>query len=820
MVTSRISALVFGLLLALGAMAGPVLAPGPRFRPTNDPDIRRIVEQLKAGQFADAEAGLAKLPPAKGKSAAALELDAWLKANRGDFAAAEKSARMAVAIDPKLSLAQFLLGEILFLQGRIEEAKSQFAISAATPGADRSYLLYLARIAVMQGDSQTAVRHLKTLMPPTTPAGRLALVELVEQAARRGDLTQASSLARQCGTGCVDTAEHFLAGGLVAEASRDYPKAESEYRKAIEKDGQSVAGWMGLASVQSATKDLAAAERSLEKVRSMPGGAESGAIALARLKIQNRDLNGAIAVLKPLTEGSRRAPPEALILLSEAYAANQNGDGAYKTLVSLVKTYPSFAPGFLLLGKLQMSFRNVAEADRRFREASELEPRLDEAWVFRSNIAFSNHKLLEAEHLLREGLSFSPNSPLLHFHLGVVLEHDRRWSAAAEEFRKAYELQPSMIEAMNNRAVNLARLNRDLPEAEALLRKVVGARRSPQPLGNLGYVLILKGDAAGGIKLLDEAIQADPQNAEFYFFRSVGYRKLGNASEADRQQALATKTGFPANYLTDGENRSPRLTYICPMDKDVSSPDPSKCPRCQMKLVPKMPGALEYRVQVNTAPAMVSPGTDTTYRFRMFEKDSNRPVARFETIHEKPLHLFYVDETLTKFGHEHPELLPDGTFEWKTKLDQGNYRFFLDFFPFGGTPQMLTHRVAVGRAPSATLQIAPDVSNKQSVNLGAGLDPGSSIAAGKNSRVLIRVNTTEGLETYLGAWSHMLIVSEDLREVLHAHPSAFSAGVTEFNLTLSRPVNYRMWVQFQRYGKVNTFQFTLPLRAPAVRAAN
>jgi hypothetical protein len=70
----------------------------------------------------------------------------------------------------------------------------------------------------------------------------------------------------------------------------------------------------------------------------------------------------------------------------------------------------------------------------------------------------------------------------------------------------------------------------------------------------------------------------------------------------------------------------------------------------------------------------------------------------------------------------------------------------------------------------------------------------------------------EGLEPYLGVWGHLLAASEDLIDLMHEHPTIADGGPqVQFNLIFPRPAFYRIWVQFQRLGKVNTAMFTVPV---------
>lgn len=78
--------------------------------------------------------------------------------------------------------------------------------------------------------------------------------------------------------------------------------------------------------------------------------------------------------------------------------------------------------------------------------------------------------------------------------------------------------------------------------------------------------------------------------------------------------------------------------------------------------------------------------------------------------------------------------------------------------------------------------------------------------------LFFRVDPAEGLEKYLGAWGHMLAASEDLVDMIHNHPFLGEGGPQiQFNLIFPRAVVYRLWVQFQRQGVVNTVRFDVPV---------
>src|SRR5262249_35804623 len=67
------------------------------------------------------------------------------------------------------------------------------------------------------------------------------------------------------------------------------------------------------------------------------------------------------------------------------------------------------------------------------------------------------------------------------------------------------------------------------------------------------------------------------------------------------------------------------------------------------------------------------------------------------------------------------------------------------------------------------------------------------------------------LEPFLGAAGHMLLVNAVLTEALHVHPeeqSGASSTVTFLPLLPAAGV-YKLWVQFQRRGRILTVPFVI-----------
>ncbi len=285
--------------------------------------------------------------------------------------------------------------------------------------------------------------------------------------------------------------------------------------------------------------------------------------------------------------------------------------------------------------------------------------------------------------------------------------------------------------------------------------------------------------------------------------------------------------GMAAGFVLPGQSPpGPGPGFVCPMDKDVKSPAAGKCPRCGMKLVANLPDPLEYLLELRVTPRAPLVAQPVTLEFRVRHPKTGQQVREFELMHERLIHAFVISADLLDFAHEHPKLRQDGSFELPVTFNRRvPYRVVADFYPKGGTPQFLAKTIFPAGAslvPAPTL--VADLSPKASSNLTVELvtEPAQPIA-GQETLLFFRVAPHAGLEPYLGAWGHLLAASDDQVDIIHDHPlyvdgvpppdlTAASPKQIQFNVIFPRERIYRVWVQFQREGVVNTVGFNLPVK--------
>lgn len=279
--------------------------------------------------------------------------------------------------------------------------------------------------------------------------------------------------------------------------------------------------------------------------------------------------------------------------------------------------------------------------------------------------------------------------------------------------------------------------------------------------------------------------------------------------------------------------------YSCPMHPDVRAVAAGKCSKCGMDLAPMNFDSDEYGLKLEHSPTKIAPGANARLRLTIFNPRTAAPVKQFAVMHEKLLHLFIISQDMASYQHIHPDLQADGSFVVDTVLPQpGHYRVYADFYPAGGTPQVLQTALATAGHKSDLLasqaRLLPDATYTKVVDgtniklkVVDNFNNEVKIVAGRP--VMLKYYLTDAatggavrdLMPYLGAWGHTLILSEDMAGYIHTHPQQqVYPGVRHapnptlgwevaFHALLPHAGSYRIWSQFQRGEKLTTVSFTV-----------
>ncbi len=224
-------------------------------------------------------------------------------------------------------------------------------------------------------------------------------------------------------------------------------------------------------------------------------------------------------------------------------------------------------------------------------------------------------------------------------------------------------------------------------------------------------------------------------------------------------------------------------------------------------------GVAENGLRLLVADPELTRGAREQLRFQVVDADGE-PVTEFDPIHTKRMHAIVVRRDLTGFRHLHPEIAADGTWTVPLRLGQpGTYRLFADF-SHGGEATTLADDLRVDGG--ADLRPLPPPSAR-AVAVPGGLEVtlrSGAARANEEVELAFTVRSAEGgpvaLRPYLGAGGHLVALREGDLAFLHVHAigDAGEDGSIEFGATFPTAGRYRLFLQFEAGGAVQTVAFT------------
>lgn len=321
-----------------------------------------------------------------------------------------------------------------------------------------------------------------------------------------------------------------------------------------------------------------------------------------------------------------------------------------------------------------------------------------------------------------------------------------------------------------------------------------------------------------------------PRNAS----RNSTLTKITNTTPAAPRSFATLST---AERVRAMERLSPTYDYSCPMHPDVHQAQEGLCPKCGMPLSSLKPSVIgEYQLEIISSPRNPKAGEKVQLRFIITEPQTHARVKRFVVNHEKLFHLFIVSQDLTDYQHIHPQLEADGSFVVETVLPRaGVYKLHSDFFPIGGTSQVIHRELSTAgyararNAKAALPRLTPDATLTKTIDgMKINLEMGNGATPVAGNFIPLKYSLTDAqtgapvkdLEPYLGAWGHTLILNADQSEYLHSHPTEMLPGgieqasmrggpLVEFGAMFPEAGDYRIWTQFRRAEKIVTVTFTI-----------
>lgn len=289
--------------------------------------------------------------------------------------------------------------------------------------------------------------------------------------------------------------------GMVLDRLGDRPGAREAFAAGIRLVPTDATAQLLLGRLLLDEKQPAEAAAHLAKACQLDPASANAFYVLSQAQAQLGDQNAAQETLKTFQQLKQKE--------KQTLAAD---DAAYddgKVMRSVVAGFHTDAGTFFF----QQRRADLAEA--HLRQAMRINPNDIQPCEMLAGYYLRTGALPSAREMYENLTRLRPQQVAYHVNLGTVLLRLKEYPAAAEELKRALELDPKQPEALNNLARFYLGARRDLPEALALCRRLIDLEPTAANYDLLAQVCHANGQTNDARAASAKAVERDPNNPVF-----------------------------------------------------------------------------------------------------------------------------------------------------------------------------------------------------------------------------------------------------------------------------------------------------------------
>lgn len=474
-------------------------------------DRALIATYLRRNELDKALAAIETVQKKQPDNPATYNLRGRILAAKKDTAGARKNFEKAVALNPSYMSAVASLASMDMAENKPDDARKRFETVLASEPKNSTALLALAKLTLVTGGkSEDALALISRAVSanPAEPRPRLALIEF-HLASK--EPKKAASAAQDALAAIPENPDLLNAAGTAQYLSGDVNQALATYAKLAALQPASPLAQMRIAEIQFAQKNTDEATKSLRK---------------------------ALEIKPDLLEAQRG-------LIQVALTAGKPRD-ALAIAHNVEKQRPKEAVGYLLEGDIQASGKHWTEAIAAYRTGLKQTPSTDLA-VRLHRVLLASQNATEADKAAIEWLKAHPKDTAYRLYLGDIATARKDYPAAVQYYRSIVDQQPENALALNNLAwaAGQTKSPKALEYAEKANKL---APNQPAFMDTMAMLLADKGDTAGAITLLRQALEISPQAAPLRLNLARVLISAGRKEEARAELDTLAKLGdkYPA----------------------------------------------------------------------------------------------------------------------------------------------------------------------------------------------------------------------------------------------------------------------------------
>jgi tetratricopeptide (TPR) repeat protein len=428
----------------------------------------------------------------------------------GNYDAAEIEYKNTLQLDKQNAMAMKRLGIIYAEQGRLVRANYILSTARQLNTNDLEIRFRQSRLWAVDGQNREAREEALFVLGKTMEYPEAAQV-LALSANSTNLMQEARQRVQQLQQQHGDNAQFQIALGILHLRQRDFKSAETAYQKALTLNPKSDDAHFGLSSVYLHLTNFPAAEQHLKQAAELAPVRSGKSLRYALFKLE------------------RGAPEE-----------------ARKMIEDILRQAPDYMPALRVLAGITFNDHNMEVSARAVKELLEREPLDYEAMLLKSRIEMAQSNPAAATLTLTRLCSMYTNSAQIQFHLGVALLANNEPLKAVERLQQAIRLDTNLVDAVlllaeqdirrgetASAISTLEPLTRRQPpivvafqllaeahlaarapdEALATYRRLMALfPKSPEPMIQMGAILLKNNRATEARQMLEQAVQLAPLN--------------------------------------------------------------------------------------------------------------------------------------------------------------------------------------------------------------------------------------------------------------------------------------------------------------------
>lgn len=462
----------------------------------------------------------------------------------------------AVELNPKLTEAQILLGDLFLMAKQLDKAKEKAELALLQEPNNTDALLLSASLAMAQSQPQKALEVLASVrrLDPGKISAYLLEASIL---AKEQKLAGAAAILEQGIQANPKDVNLYAARASLADNQKQFEAGESFLLQAIAQEPKNSGLYNQLVRHYAMAGQRDKAEAALRQGISLEPDSEKPVIMLARFLASQGRRQEAETTLQGFIKGHPDNYP-ARFGLAEFYSALQRPGQAVQVLEEIIKLDPNGPKGAQAkneLARLQLAQDRIDAAEKLVNEILKDYPKDMQATETRGIIALKKKDGLTAVNSFRLLTQDRPQDPQVWLLLarGYLLNKEAR--QAKESAKKALEIKPDFLDARKF-LYGIFLQDKDYDGAIATIQGYLRLNGTDMVnLVTLGEVYALKGDSAQARATFQKIIALEPENPQGYFQMArlgLQAKKMDEALKYADQALQASPDFLPALQLEVG----------------------------------------------------------------------------------------------------------------------------------------------------------------------------------------------------------------------------------------------------------------------------